>query len=48
VLKEFGEGNVIIYVNRPEDVILKATELMAGDSLKKLGLKARVFAMKNS
>jgi glycosyltransferase involved in cell wall biosynthesis len=48
VLKEFGEGNGIVYVNRPEDVIPKARELVARGDLSKLGLKAREFATKNS
>jgi glycosyltransferase involved in cell wall biosynthesis len=48
VLKEFGEGNGIIYVNRPEDVILKALELVEEGNMNELGLKAREFATRNS
>ena len=48
VLKEFGEANGIVYVDRPEDVLQKAIELVKSNSLKDLGLKARQFAMRNS
>jgi len=48
VLKEFGESNGIVYVNRPEDVIPRAIELLNSNQLPKLGLKARAFATKNS
>jgi glycosyltransferase involved in cell wall biosynthesis len=48
VLKEFGISNGIVYVDRPEDVIRKAIELVESDSLRELGLKAREFASRNS
>lgn len=48
VLKEFGVSNGIVYVDRPEDVIQKATELVQNDNLSELGLKARKFATRNS
>jgi glycosyltransferase involved in cell wall biosynthesis len=48
VLKEFGESNGIVYVNRPEDVIQKAIEIVKNDSLKELGIKAREFATRNT
>jgi glycosyltransferase involved in cell wall biosynthesis len=48
VLKEFGESNGIVYVDRPEDVLQKAIELVENDNLRELGLKARKFATKNS
>jgi glycosyltransferase involved in cell wall biosynthesis len=48
VLKEFGESSGIVYVDRPEDVIPKALELVRSDSLEELGLKAREFATRNS
>jgi glycosyltransferase involved in cell wall biosynthesis len=48
VLKEFGTSNGIVYVDRPEDVIQKAIELIENDSLRELGLKAREFATRNS
>jgi glycosyltransferase involved in cell wall biosynthesis len=48
VSKEFGEGNGIVYVDRPEDVMPKALELVERGDLHGLGLKAREFATKNS
>jgi glycosyltransferase involved in cell wall biosynthesis len=48
VLREFGETNGIVYVDRPEDVVRKALELVDSNSLNKLGVKAREFALKNS
>ena len=48
VLKEFGISNGIVYVDRPEDVIQKAIELVQNDNLRELGLKAREFATRNS
>jgi glycosyltransferase involved in cell wall biosynthesis len=48
VVKEFGEVNGIVYVDRPEDVISKALALVETNSLKELGLKAKEFATKNS
>lgn len=48
VLKEFGETNGIVYVDRPEDVISKALELLESKSLNNLGLKAGEFAARNS
>ena len=48
VLKEFGEDNGVVYINRPEDAISKATEIIDSNSLKQLGRKARSFAEKYS
>jgi len=48
VMKEFGETNGVVYVDRPEDVILKARELIQGDKVAELGLKAREFAARNT
>ena len=44
VMKEFGEDNGVVYVDKPEDVVEKALELMRNGDLKELGLKARSFA----
>jgi glycosyltransferase involved in cell wall biosynthesis len=46
--KEFGVGNGVIYVDRPEDVLNKAIELIENETLKEQGLKARRFVEKNS
>jgi glycosyltransferase involved in cell wall biosynthesis len=43
VMREFGEGNGVVYVDRPEDTIAKALELVGNDQVKKLGLQARQF-----
>jgi glycosyltransferase involved in cell wall biosynthesis len=43
VMKEFGENNGIIYVDRSEDVINKTLELMNNGDIQKEGLKARKF-----
>jgi len=48
VIREFGESNGVVYVNRPEDAIAKAIELVQNGSVKKLGSKARSFVEKNS
>ena len=46
VMKEFGEGNGVIYVNKPEEVLKKAIELIENGTLKEYGLKARKFVEK--
>ncbi len=46
VMKEFGEGNGVIYVDQPEDVISKSVELLRSGKLTGLGLKARSFVEK--
>jgi glycosyltransferase involved in cell wall biosynthesis len=48
VVREFGESSGIVYVDRPEDVIRKAIEMVRNDNLKELGRKAREFATRNS
>ena len=48
VMEEFGVGAGVVYVDKPEDIIAKASELAQGGKLKELGLKARKFAEKNS
>jgi len=48
IVREFGEGNGVVYINRPEDVITKAIRLIQDSSLKQLGTKARNFVERNS
>lgn len=48
VIKEFGESNGVVYVDKPEDVIQKAIALVQGNQVEELGLKAREFATRNS
>ena len=44
--KEFGDGNGVIYVDRPEDALKKAVELIENESAKEEGRKARKFVEK--
>ena len=44
VMREFGKDNGVFYVDKPEDVIQKAMDLISNGDLKKLGSKARSFA----
>jgi glycosyltransferase involved in cell wall biosynthesis len=48
VMREFGESNGVVYVDKPEDVIPKAIELFHSGQIEALGLKAREFAARNS
>ena len=48
IMKEFGEDNGVVYVDRPEDVIGKALEMADSGHLRELGLKAREFVAGNS
>lgn len=48
VMKEFGEGNGVVYVDKPEDVIGKAMELIQNGALEELGTKARSFVKRCS
>jgi glycosyltransferase involved in cell wall biosynthesis len=44
IMREFGEDNGIVYVNRPEEVPDKAAELIRQNQAAELGRKARRFA----
>jgi glycosyltransferase involved in cell wall biosynthesis len=46
VMREFGENNGVIYVDRPEDTIARAVELVHNGMVKEAGLKARQFVEK--
>lgn len=46
VMKEFGEGNGVVYIDRPEDAVEKALALVKNGNLEELGKKARNFAEK--
>ena len=48
VIREFGDNNGIVFVNKPEDVIDSAKELYLDGKLQELGIRARNFAVKNS
>jgi glycosyltransferase involved in cell wall biosynthesis len=43
VMKEFGEGNGVIYVDKPEDALWKGVELIEGGVVEACGVKARRF-----
>jgi glycosyltransferase involved in cell wall biosynthesis len=46
VMKEFGEGHGVIYVERPEDALKKGIELIENGSITEEGRKARKFVEK--
>jgi len=48
VVKEFGDNNGIIYIEKPEETVNKAIELVASGSINNIGVKARLFAERNS
>lgn len=43
VMKEFGEDHGVVYVDKPEDALWKAIELIEGGELQEHGTKARGF-----
>ena len=47
VMREFGEDNGVIYVNRPEDVVGKAAELVRTGEVCEAGRRARTFVEKH-
>lgn len=47
VMKEFGEGHGISYVDKPEDVLWKALDLAEKNKLSEEGANARKFVEKN-
>ena len=48
VMKEFGEDNGVVYVDKPEDAVTKATELIQSGKIEELGQKARSFVERYS
>jgi len=49
IIKEFGEGNGVIYVESPEDVLKKAVELAEDrQKLRELGMKAAKYVQRYS
>lgn len=48
VLKEFGENNGVIYIDKPEDAVEKALELVRRGNVEELGSRARNFVKKYS
>jgi glycosyltransferase involved in cell wall biosynthesis len=45
-MKEFGEDQGVIYVDKPEDVLKKVVELIENGSIEDAGKKARRFVEK--
>jgi glycosyltransferase involved in cell wall biosynthesis len=48
VMREFGEDNGVVYVDKPEDVVTKAMELIQSGRIEELGQKARSFVERYS
>ncbi len=44
VITEFGQDNGVIYIDKPEDTIARALEMVEHGEVKEAGLKARRFA----
>ncbi|MGQ9628033.1 MAG: glycosyltransferase family 4 protein [Anaerolineae bacterium] len=43
IMREFGENNGVLYVDKPEDAVTKAMELIQSGKIDELGQKARSF-----
>ena len=48
MMREFGDGNGVIYANSPESVLYKSLELFEKGKYKELGKKARKYVESNS
>lgn len=48
IVKELGEDNGVVYIDRPEDAVAKAVELWQNGRVEELGSKARAFVEGNS
>jgi len=48
VMKEFGQDNGVIYIDKPQDAVGKSIELSQNGSLEEQGSKARGFAERHS
>jgi glycosyltransferase involved in cell wall biosynthesis len=47
IMKEFGENNGVVYVDSPDEVLTKTTELIKNGEVGRLGLNARSFVESN-
>ena len=47
MMMEFGDDNGVLYVKKPEDVIIKAKELKNRNEISNKGIEARKFAIKH-
>lgn len=48
VVEEFGDGNGVVYVNRPDEVVEEAMKLVSNGNLGELGARARGFVERYS
>jgi len=48
IIAEFGDGNGVIYVDKPEDAVFKALEVLSNGEAAKIGIQARRFVEQNS
>jgi glycosyltransferase involved in cell wall biosynthesis len=48
ILKEFGENNGVVYIDKPEDTIKMAIDLIEKDMIDDLGLEAKQFVKSRS
>ncbi len=48
IMEEFGEENGVIYVDKPEDTVHKAIEVLSSGEAVKIGIKARHFVERSS
>jgi glycosyltransferase involved in cell wall biosynthesis len=48
VMKEFGKDHGVIYVDRPEDALMRAIELISSGDIQELGANAKKFVENNS
>jgi glycosyltransferase involved in cell wall biosynthesis len=48
VMGEFGEDNGVVYVDKPEDAVARAMELVQSGRIQELGQKARSFVERYS
>ena len=48
IMKEFGYHNGVLYVDKPEDALKKAIELIENGSISEEGMNARKFVERNS
>jgi glycosyltransferase involved in cell wall biosynthesis len=48
IVKEFGEGNGIIYVNSPDEVVTRSLDVLTNENFRDYGARARAFVEKLS
>jgi len=48
VMKEFDEGNGVVYIDKPGEAVARAVEIVQNSRVTELGIKARQFAERNS